>query len=362
MMDLPAISTARLISQQVDTAKYKRIQDLVSYMGAIQAQDYAMAKWAIGLRLPGSTERQIEKALDKGVILRTHVLRPTWHFVAAEDIYWMLALTADRIKAAGKTMNRQLELSDRVFTKSNAIIEKSLQGGKHLGREELSASLEKAKISVSGNRLSHLLLRAELEGITCSGKMEGNKRTYALLGERVPAKKKLNKEESLTLLAKKYFSSHGPAAIEDFTWWSGLSGKDAKQALELVKSNLIAEKINERTYWFSNALQLPATSQPSVHLLPAFDEFIISYKDRSASLAAGHHKKVLSVNGIFNPVIVVNGQVKGLWKRTVQKDKIIIETAFFRAYNKATRLLIGKEAEAFGQFAGQPTEVIYHTK
>jgi len=256
-MNLSHIANARLANQQIASAKFKKPKDLVAYMGAIQSQDYAMSKWAIGLRLPGSTEKQIENVLDKGEIIRTHVLRPTWHIITAADIYWMLALSADKIKSLMKTMNRQLELSEKIFTKSNAVIEKALGEGKHLTREALLSWFEKAKIPTHSNRLSHMLLRAELEGIACSGKMDGNKKTYALLSERVPKKKVLSKEESLALLAKKYFTSHGPATIEDFSWWSGLSLTNARLGLEMVKSNFIFEKINGLGYWFNNDLQWP---------------------------------------------------------------------------------------------------------
>jgi hypothetical protein len=358
-MDLAGIAAARLISQQITAAKFTKTKDLIGYMGAVQAQDYAMAKWAIGLRLPGSTENQVEKALDKGEMLRTHVLRPTWHFVAASDIYSMLALTAGRIKVLAKTINRQSGLTEKDFTKSNAVMEKSLQGNRHLTREAIAVQLEAVKIFTGESRLSQLLMRAELESIICSGRMDRNKKTYALLEERVPVKKKFSKEESLALLAGKYFTSRGPATIEDFRWWSGLSVKDAKHALEISKKDFIAEKINEQTYWYSNVLQLPAKRKTVVHLLPAFDEYIISYKDRTATLAAAHHKKVLTINGIFNPVILIDGQAAGLWRKTIEQDTVFIETRLFQHQNKTVMRLIEKQASAYGEFSGRKTEWFY---
>jgi len=357
-MNLSHIANVRLANQQIASAKFKKAKDLVAYMGAIQSQDYAMSKWAIGLRLPGSTDKQIEKALDKGEIIRTHVLRPTWHIIAAADVYWMLALSADKIKSLMKTMNRQLELSEKIFNKSNDIIEKALGEGKHLTREALLSWFEKARIPTHSNRLSHMLLRAELEGIACSGKMVDNKKTYALLSERVPKKRILSKEESVALLAKKYFTSHGPATIEDFSWWSGLSLTNTRLGLEMVKSNFIFEKINGLGYWFNNDLQWPVKNRSSVHLLPAYDEFIISYKNRSASLAAEHLKKALTINGIFYPVIIIDGQVAGLWKRSVQKDIVNIEASFFKAQNKATHHLMAKQAKLFGQFLGMKPAIV----
>ncbi len=160
-MNLTDIAKIRLISQQIAETKFKTVKDIVDWMGAMQAQDYAVAKWAIGVRLPNSTDQVIETAINNGEIIRTHLLRPTWHFVSADAIYWMLELTAPQIKASLKSRHKELELSETIFAKSNTIIEKALRGGKHLTREELMAELGKGKIATDDNRASHLLLRAE---------------------------------------------------------------------------------------------------------------------------------------------------------------------------------------------------------
>ena len=362
MKNLPDISAARLINQQIVSSEFTKAKDLLAHMGAVQSQDYAMSKWAIGLRVPGSTEKRIEKALDKGDILRTHVLRPTWHLIPAADIYWMLSLSAGKIKALMKTMDRQLELTEKIFTRSNNIIAACVEAGGHVERDTIAASLEKGGISLQKNRLSHLLIRAELDQLICSGKMKNDKRTYALLPERVPIKKMFSREESLAILAKKYFTSRGPATIADFSWWAGLSLTDAKNGLELAKSNLVAEKINGLLYWCSSNFRWPVKHSPSVYLLPAYDEFIISYKDRTASMASQHHKKVLGVNGIFNPVIIVNGQVTGLWKRQSLKDGLHIETAFFNPHNKLVKKQIEEKAAALGLFTAKPAAVTFETR
>jgi hypothetical protein len=316
-----------------------------------------MAKWAMGVRLPGSTEKRIESAIDKGQIIRTHVLRPTWHFVSPEDINWMLKLTAPRIKSASKFREKELEITEKIFTKSNSILQKALSGNKHLTREELAAEHLKWKITTNDNRLSHLLLRAELEGIICSGKSNGKNRTHTLLEKRVPVVKVLNKEEALAKLAKKYFLSHCPATLQDFIWWSGLSVTDAKIALELIKRDLIQEAIESQTYWLTGSFSVPKTNNKSCYLLPAFDEFMISYKDRSASLNFKHHGKSISSNGIFRPVILMNGQVKGLWKRTIKHDKVIVEPEFFQPNNKTEFKLLKRASENFGNFLGKKIEV-----
>jgi hypothetical protein len=324
-------------------------------MGAMQAQDYAMAKWAIGVRLPGSTDRAIEAALDAGEIIRTHLLRPTWHFASADDIYWMLELTAPRIKAGLKSRHIELGLDETIVRKSNAIIEKALRGGKHLTREELVAQLGKAKIPTDDNRASHLLSRAELDGVVCSGATKGGKQTYALLEDRVPKTKAVTKEEALAKLALKYFASHGPATVQDFAWWSGLSVSDARRALEMVKGRLISETIHTQTLWFAD--DISTTDTESVYLLPAFDEFIISYKDRSAAIPVENRIKAVSNNGIFRPVVVVNGQVMGIWKRTIKKSVVIVETELFRPPDKTTKSLIEKAAMHYGHFLEKKIEM-----
>jgi hypothetical protein len=221
------------------------------------------------------------------------------------------------------------------------------------------AEFRKAKIPVNDNRMSHILSWVELDGLVCSGAPKGGKQTHALLEERVPKTKSITKEEALANLAKKYFASHGPATLQDFIWWSGLSAGDAKSALEMVKPDFVSETIDLQTYWFDNSFSTPRHDKESVHLLPAFDEFIISYKDRSASLPFENHNKAISNNGIFRPVITVNGQVAGIWKRRIKKDKVTVETEFFNTPDKTTWSMIEKASMQFGRFLEKETEIAH---
>jgi hypothetical protein len=351
------VANTRLISQQINATKFETAKEIVGWMGAMQAQDFNMAKWAIGLRSKNATEQNIDAAINSGEIIRTHILRPTWHFVSSDDIYWMLELTAPRIRSSMKGRNIQLELSENIFKKANNIIEKALSGNINLTRKELLNELNKTKIETDHNRASHILFNAELEGIICSGKMKEKQTTYALLNERIEKPVQIKKEEALYKLASKYFESHCPATLQDFIWWSGLSVSDAKHALELIKSNFISEKINTQEYWFPNSFSIPKKFKESVFLLPAFDEFLISYKDRSATIISEHQRKAFSNNGIFWPTIVMNGQVSGIWKREIKKAKIIIETNFFYQQNKEVKQ-IQKAAEKFGYFLNHKAEII----
>lgn len=352
------IASLRLTSQQIANSKFNSANEIVKWMGAMQAQDFNMAKWAIGLRLNNSTEKNINAAINSGEIIRTHVLRPTWHFVSAEDIYWMLELTSSRLKASMKGRLSQLELTEKVLRKCNKIIEQVLSGGNHTTRKELVSELNKSKIATDENRASHILMNAELDKIICSGKMKGKQPTYALLEEMIKAPKRLSNEESLFTLATKYFESHCPATLHDFVWWSGLSVADAKHALEMMKDKFVSEKTDSAEYWFPNSFSIPGKLKESVFLLPAFDEFLISYKDRTAAIASEHHGKAFSNNGIFWPTIVVNGKVAGLWKREIKKDTLIIEAGFFDKKNKVPKSDLEKTTDKLGIFLNLKTNMI----
>ncbi len=358
-MNLADIASIRLISQQIATTKSKTVKETIEWLGAMQAQDYEMAKWGIGVRIANSTDQLIESSIDKGEIIRTHLLRPTWHFVSADDIYWMLELSAPRIKAMLKSRHKQLEITETVIKKSHNVIVNALSQGSHLTRKELVIELEKSGIVTKENRAAHLLMLAELDKIICSGKTKARKQTYAIFSERVPHKKKITRDEAMAELAKKYFTSHCPATLQDFAWWSGLSIRDAEQALEMIKPTLISEDINSLTYWISGSYSPPKVNEKLMYLLPAYDEFVISYKDRSSIFSVENQKKTISSNGMFWPTIVLNGKVKGLWKRKVKKDTVSIEANLFEPLPQKIKKLIEKKAISFGNFFEKKTEIFY---
>ncbi|WP_083252012.1 winged helix DNA-binding domain-containing protein [Pedobacter steynii] len=362
MMKPRDISSIRLINQQIETSSFTCGKELVSWMGAMQAQDYAMASWGIGLRIPGFTEKKVQAEIDQGRILRTHLLRPTWHFVAADDIWWMLELTASHVKTKSRSRFKELGLSPEICQKSNRIIEKAFSKNKYLTREELHAEIENNKLSIDKDRLTYLIFWAELEGILCSGIKRDKNQTYAILGDRVPKPSSLSRDEALAKLAFTYFSSHCPASLADFSWWSGLSVTDAKRAMEIIRPKFIFETIADQQYWFPENFSTPFPKNSSVHLLPAFDEFLISYKDRTAAFPLGHHPKAFTINGIFHPVIVVNGQVKGIWKRTIKKDKVYFEPFFFNPVPQKTLDLTKKAAINFAEFLDKKIEILNQDK
>jgi hypothetical protein len=241
--------------------------------------------------------------------------------------------------------------------KSNKLIERALEGNKHLTRDELMDVLENAGITAKNQRSTHLMFCAELDGIVCSGEIRNKEQTYALLRERVPEIRKIDRDEALALLARKYFKSHGPASLQDFAWWSGLNQGDCRRAVEMIRSGLDSEKTGETAYWFSTDTTAVSQHTETVHLLPAFDEYLIAYRDRSASLVIEHTSKAVSDNGIFRPVIVINGLVKGLWKRAIKKDTVLIELSLFHPLNKKEMKGIEKAGERYGEFLGKKIAV-----
>ncbi len=354
------IALLRLDSQHIAGSEFSSPKSLVAWMGAMQAQDFPMAKWSIGVRLPGATEKLVASAIDGGDILRTHLLRPTWHFVSPDDIYWLLDLTAPQIKSGQKSRDRVLELTDTVYSTSNRIIEKELSARGQLSREELLLALNRAGLATDQNRSAHLLMRAELDKIICSGATLRGKPSYALLAERVPKPKLKTREEALSELAGRYFTSRGPVTLQDFMWWSGLAAKDARQALESVKSQLDSFTVDDREYWASKGSTPPRSTERQVNLLPLYDEFLVSYADRSAAIspALEQHMKEISNYGVFRPIIVIDGLVVGIWKRTLKKDTMLVEIQLFSAAGKSDLTLIESASAGFARFWGAKLELI----
>lgn len=346
------IAPQRLHNQRLGETSLLEPADVVAWFGAVQAQEYALAKWALGIRIPHATDDLIEQAFTDGSILRTHVMRPTWHFVAPADIRWLLDLTGPRVRALNAYMDRQLELDDQIFARSNAAIVAALQGGNQLTRSELAVVLDQAGIAAAGQRLAYLVMRAELDGIICSGARRGKQFTYALIAERAPQAMILGRDEALAELIKRFFASHGPATAHDCAWWSGLTIADVQAGLEMVTPHLIHEEIAGKRHWRSTAIP-PATSElPAALLLPPYDEYVIAYRDHRAILDPMHADQAR--NAVFGGVTVIKGQVVGNWRRRFSKGVVVIESAPFRPFTHVEQQAFAVAAQRFGDFLGLP--------
>ncbi len=320
-----------------------------------------MSKWAIGLRLPGATDATVEHAFNEGSILRTHVLRPTWHFVTPADIRWMLALTAPRVRAAMAYMDRQLEVDRAVLKRSHAALVKALGGGNALTRTALREALGKAKIKADGPRLGHVLMHAELDGLICSGPRHGKQFTYTLLDERVPAVKPLARDAALAELTRRYFSSRGPATVQDFAWWSGLTIKDARAGVATLGHDFARDAVAGQNYVSPANPSVRHAKADTNFLLPIFDEYGIAYRDRSAlfkSELEGGADHAVKVDVAFSRTLILDGKIAGRWRRTDAKAGIVIEGMIFAPVNQAKQRALTKAAQRYGAFLGKSVRVV----
>jgi hypothetical protein len=356
-MTLSEIARLRLLNQSISAARFSEPAKVVAWLAAVQAQDYAGAKWSLALRLRGVSEADIENAFSEGTILRTHLLRPTWHFVAATDIRWMLELTAPRVHQANAYMYRKLGLESADFWRSDAALAKAL-AGEQLTREELKAALKKSGVQADGEfRMSYLLMHAELEGIVCSGGRRGKSFTYALLDQRVLPSRPLRRDEALAELTRRYFKSRGPATVQDFAKWSGLTLTDARFGLEEVQTDFAHEDVGGQSYWFTEPEGPRRRAGLRAHLISIYDELISGYKDHDAISQKDQTAKLRAMGNGLTHIMLIDGQIAGTWKQTSSKGKILIKTTAFEPLNAAETKDVVKAARRYGDFHGLDVEV-----
>ncbi|NOW93915.1 winged helix DNA-binding domain-containing protein [Mucilaginibacter sp. SG564] len=338
------LASLRIYNQKINNPVFTKPEDVVKYMVAMQAQDYASAKWAIGLRMQNAKEQDIENAINQGKILRTHLLRPTWHFVLPQDIRWLLTLTAPRIHAINASFYKKFGFTDTSFNKTNELLAKALQGNKQLSRPQVLELFKRSGIATDDIKFTIILMRAELDQVICSGARIGKQFSYALLDDLAPASPALTHEEALTKLAAAYFNTRGPATVHDFANWSGLTITDAGIGLENVKEQLVNEVIDGKTYWIPDSPDALLPKKNTTFLLPAYDEFATSYKDRSALIAPEYVEQAGHV--VFDPSIIVNNQLVGTWKRSLKKNEVTVDLNLFGRVNKTqTKALEAAEAK-----------------
>jgi hypothetical protein len=355
---MPSIDIARerLRNQCLQEAVLQRPEHVVRWLGAVQAQEFRPSKWALAQRTAGVSEPEVDQALADGKILRIHVLRPTWHYVAAEDIRWITRLSAPRVHASMAFMNRQLGLVERDFKRGNEVIARTLEGGKHLTRDELREGLVKARLpDPVGTRLAHYMAYAELEGLICSGARRGKQHTYALVDERVPRTPIVDRDAALAELTLRYFRSRGPATPHDFAMWSGLTVADAKAGLEMNASALERVTHNDKTLWFASLSSERPSAASIAHLLPIYDEYPACYKDRNAAMGTGFVKATGPKGDVpFTHPLLLDGLVNGYWKSEFTKREVVVSIHPYRPLNREAMACIGKAAERYGKFLALP--------
>jgi hypothetical protein len=349
------VAVERLRNQRLVGKPFAAPEDVVRWLGAVQAQDFAGAKWAIGQRMRAATDAAIDRAYADGRILRTHVLRPTWHFVVPDDIRWMLALTAPRVRAVMAYYDRQLSLDGAAYRRSEAALAAAL-AGTSLTRGELSKALAARGVRASGQRLGHIMMRAEVDAVVTSGPRRGKQFTYALLDERAPVGRTLGRDAALAELAGRYFASHGPALPQDFAWWSGLTVADARRVIDSATPRLASIIVDGKTYWHAPGASPAARVPPhTVHLLPNYDEATVAYRDRAATLSPGVSARFRGrPEMVMNHVVTIAGRVVGGWRRIAGKNAVVVETTLATRLDARARDALKAAAARFATFLGQP--------
>ena len=349
------VARMRVASQHIARPVFDDPAAVVQWFGAVQAQDYLGGLWALGLRTRGATEASVERAIDAGRFVRTWPMRGTLHFVAAADVRWMLSLLTPRVAGAVSARWRQLGLDNAVMARSAKLAEKALVGGKRLRREAMYKVWNDAGIATHESRGLHILAHLAQSGLLCFGPRDGKQHTFTLVEEWLPSARLLERDIALGEIARRYFTSHGPATVHDLAWWSGLTVTDARAGLDSVKSELESETIGTRTLWFA------ATSAPSatkaVFLLPTWDEYTVAYRDRSDILDPRYAIRVNAGGGILKPVVVVRGQVVGTWQRTIGKGGVVVRPAPFARLDRAQAKALEVAARKYGRFLGVPATV-----
>jgi hypothetical protein len=344
----------RMLAQRLWGPPLDTPEAVVRWLGAMQAQEFQVAKWSVGQRADGLTDDDVQRAYADGRILRTHVLRPTWHFVAAEDIRWLLRLTGPRVHARSAPVYRRLELDAATFSKVERILSRELAGGRHRTRRELAAAFQAARIEATGSRLAYIVMHAELEAIVCSGAPRGKQHTYALVDERAPGKDPLNADEALAELARRYFTSRGPATVQDFVRWSGLTIAQARAGLGMAAPELDRQTVDDRTYWFGASSIDGRARWTRIDLVQGYDEVIMGYTESRDVL--------LALVGVAQPwigpsllhAILLGGRLIGHWRPRTSRGSADIETSLYRSMSPAEERALDAAIGRYGRFLASP--------
>jgi DNA glycosylase AlkZ-like len=357
------VARRRIRSTGLVGSSFGSAEEVVRWHGAVQAQDYVPTKWSLAQRAPGLTDQSIDDALADGAIVRTHVLRPTWHFVARDDVRWLLALTGPIVQRGSARRRRDLNLDAKQLSRAERVITKALEGGGRLTRDELGERLAKARIDPSGQRLPHILMHCELEAVICSAGLDGKRQTYGVLDERVPPDTEcLDPEAAAIKLTGRYLRSHGPAAVEDLRWWSSLPIGQIRPALEALRDEVRAETVDGTDLWMRADEPARAPAVRGVHLLPTFDELIVGYQKtrsfgdpRAAQTVAPWKDRVLR-----SGVILADGRILGLWRRITEPRSIRIEVHSFDRLDRKRIDRLEAAGRRLGRFVGTPVSVEAH--
>lgn len=351
------ITQQRLQAQAIADARFATPEDVVRWQVAVQAQDYLGSLWAVGLRMRGADQTAIENAIAQRRIVRTWPMRGTLHLVSADDVRWLLELLAPRVIAANAArLERDFALDAPALTRCRRVVERVLADGRPMPRSDLYAALDAGGIPTAQQRGLHITGRLAMEGLICGGPRAGKQPTFVLLDPWAPQARQLSREEALAELALRYFRSRGPATVQDFAWWSGLTVRDAQAGLGMAQTQLLQRTVDGRAYWHWPH-DGTTVAAGTLHLLPPFDEYLVGYKDRGAMVDPALNRQVIGINGLVNASIVIDGRIAGIWKRTLRKDTVAIGTTPFVSLKKKEAKALAAAATRYGEFLGVPAEL-----
>jgi hypothetical protein len=351
------IRRRRLFSQQLASPRFTKAGELVQWMGAVQAQDLPGARWAVGLRLRSASESDIEDAVVARTIVRTWPMRGTLHYVPAGDARWMLRLLTPRVLARSAGRYRELELDAKALQRAARVLTRAM-AGRALTRAEAYEALGRGGVSPEGQRGIHVLGHLAQQGLVCLGPRRGKQPTFVLLEEWLPRSRDPSREEALATLAERYFASHGPATLHDFAWWAGLLLKDAEAAVAAAGSKVTSEVHEGRRLFSSSAARAPRTAARTLALLlPAWDEYLVAYKDRGAALAAAAPPLGDRAYAFGSPLVVIDGQARGTWRRTLAGSTARVAVTFWDPVTRDEERAVVAAARRYGRFLGLAAEV-----
>ncbi len=354
------IATRRLFAQRLIGEPLASPVEVVRWLGAVQSQDYVGAKWALAQRSQPTSDAELDQAFDAGAILRTHVLRPTWHFVLPEDIRWLVELTGPGVQRGLAGRYRRLDIDAKLIARSNSLLANALAGGRYLTRPDIGQVLANRGIQPDGQRLPHLIMAAELEGLIVSGPRRGKEFTYALLQERAPSARRMDRGQALRELTLRFFRGHGPARVSDFVWWSGLTAAEARLGLEAAGAELEREVLDENEYWSGDHSVPRRPPSPTAHLLPNFDEYTVAYQDRDALYIDGSFDPRQSSFGrVLGNVVIVDGRVRGAWRRTTTSGVLRLQIRLLRELEVAERQAVDEAGRVLARFLSKPVELVW---
>jgi len=310
----------RLLNQQLICPQFDTPAELVGYMGAMQAQEYRLMRWAVAMRTKKPSVKAFKKAFDSGQILRLHLMRGTWQLVSAEDYWPLLELCSQKALSVikGWMRSNKISIPEEEVAYIREILVQTTADKRSVTKEDFVQALAEKDIHMDEHRLSYHIRYAELSGTLCSGDLLPMKATYALTADKVKSKTKLDRDEALIMLARKYFQSRQPATLEDFVWWSGLNINDCRRGIELLGDYLHVEtchgaSLQRREFYLADDCRTRGFRKGKYLLIPPYDEYLIGYKSRDIVLSPEYKHKAHNNSGIFQPVIAHDGIICGNW-------------------------------------------------